>query len=494
MSLVQWAIPRLSPLLPLEEADLKEVIKYTNTLSDEAAADHLHQLLGDSQPATDFTTQFISERKELATGMSKDVKSSTFAPPPGPPPGDHKHANGASGASGIDRPAPLPPAYTPSSSSSHQADISPASVKAAQRHTNAVIEAARIRAKDEQQMQQALQNLQYQYGIYNSDIEPEHDTDNYCFCPIHQYQRMKRSRYGVQDRWSKAVLYPGEKAYNDGWTTTGATGLFSSNPYANRVVSPFGYSYARSWSMGPQRPVPNYHARAIHQTIDLNNHFNQQAQANIAAQEPKHSIWDDDALDKAMSGLAVGGPRSEKAQLEKGGPSSINGSAGEKPKMSRMASIRKSIGIKSSDERAIGKVEKSVGKGKALRDEILAEERGRWPDDQWRQIVNMYQDKVGMIRIIADLRARSPIQYLHMLRAGYFEPIPVAWADQASNPLKFSIEAAAGWRGITPAWRGYEDTAEERLYWVLNHREGSVGMRMKPGKLTRQDGPKEIKS
>jgi hypothetical protein len=56
----------------------------------------------------------------------------------------------------------------------------------------------------------------------------------------------------------------------------------------------------------------------------------------------------------------------------------------------------------------------------------------------------------------------------------------VAWAAQASNPLKFSIEAASGWRGITPAWRGYEDTAEERLYWVLNHREGSVGARMKP--------------
>jgi hypothetical protein len=91
-----------------------------------------------------------------------------------------------------------------------------------------------------------------------------------------------------------------------------------------------------------------------------------------------------------------------------------------------------------------------------------------------------YQEKVGMFRMIADLRARKPIQYLHLLRAGYFEPIPVAWATQASNPLKFNIEAAAGWRGITPAWRGYEDTAEERLYWVLNHREGSVGMRMKP--------------
>ncbi|KAK4634375.1 hypothetical protein CLAFUW4_00208 [Fulvia fulva] len=91
---------------------------------------------------------------------------------------------------------------------------------------------------------------------------------------------------------------------------------------------------------------------------------------------------------------------------------------------------------------------------------------------------------MGMTSKIADLRASCPIRYLHLLRAGYFEPIPVAWANQVSNPLKFSIEAQAGWRGITPAWRGYEDTAEERLYWVLNHREGSVGMRMKPDQIS----------
>ena len=119
-------------------------------------------------------------------------------------------------------------------------------------------------------------------------------------------------------------------------------------------------------------------------------------------------------------------------------------------------------------------------RGQELRNAILEEEYGRWPDQEWRQIVAAYQEKVGMTRKIADLRARHPTQYLHLLRAGYFEPIPVAWANLASNPLKFSIEASAGWRGITPAWRGYEDTAEERLYWVLNHREGSVGMRMKP--------------
>ena len=59
-------------------------------------------------------------------------------------------------------------------------------------------------------MQNALQNLQFQYKIYNSDIEPEHEADYYCNCPIHNYQSMKWSRYGVQEKWSKAVMYPGQ--------------------------------------------------------------------------------------------------------------------------------------------------------------------------------------------------------------------------------------------------------------------------------------------
>lgn len=58
-------------------------------------------------------------------------------------------------------------------------------------------------------MQNMLQTLQLRYGIYNSEIEPEHETDYYCSCPIHLYQRAKWSRYKVQDMWSKAVMYPG---------------------------------------------------------------------------------------------------------------------------------------------------------------------------------------------------------------------------------------------------------------------------------------------
>ena len=58
-------------------------------------------------------------------------------------------------------------------------------------------------------MQNELQRLQLQYRIYNSDIEPEHDTEYYCNCAIHQYQQRKWNRLGVQEMSAKAVMYPG---------------------------------------------------------------------------------------------------------------------------------------------------------------------------------------------------------------------------------------------------------------------------------------------
>jgi hypothetical protein len=247
------------------------------------------------------------------------------------------------------------------------------------------------------------------------------------------------------------------------------------------------------------QPNPRYHAQSIHQTIQLNAALNAEAQAAINAKEPKHNIWHVDQLDNSMSNLTIdekpSGKADEKKQYpdEKGsagkrqsiaGPST-NGESSAKP--SRFAGLKKALAIKSPEEKEADRVQKMSSKGRELRNAILEEEQGRWPDQEWRQIVANYQEKIGMTRKVADLRNRQPTQYLHLLRAGYFEPIPVAWANQASNPLKFSIEAAAGWRGITPTWRGFEDTAEERLYWVLNHREGSVGQRLKPDFISAMD-------
>ena len=42
-------------------------------------------------------------------------------------------------------------------------------------HTNQVIQAGHLRARDEQQMQNLLQQAQYEAGIYNPDLEPEHE-------------------------------------------------------------------------------------------------------------------------------------------------------------------------------------------------------------------------------------------------------------------------------------------------------------------------------
>ena len=240
-------------------------------------------------------------------------------------------------------------------------------------------------------------------------------------------------------------------------------------------------------------PSPRWHAMSVQQTIQLNASLNAEAQRTIDAHEPRVNIWDVDQLESAMSNLNFSDASSSQLSqvdgksrpVEKGSAAekrqSIAGPSNSKSeKPSKFAGLKKGLGIKSSEEKAADKREKMISQAKELRNAILYEENGRWPDQEWRYIVAVYQDKVGMTKKIADLRARQPTQYLHLLRAGYFEPIPVAWANLVSNPLKFSIEASAGWRGITPAWRGFEDTAEERLYWVLNHREGSVGMRIKP--------------
>jgi hypothetical protein len=332
-------------------------------------------------------------------------------------------------------------------------------------------------------MQNALQNLQQQYRIFNSEIEPEHDSDYPCGCPIHQYKLMKRRRRPVLTQWSEAVMYPGEKVYHD---LALQPGIFSGNPYQLRVISPYGYGTG-AWAR--QYPQPSSHVKFIHQTIQLNNSLNREAQAKIDAMEPKQSIWDDKTSSSSLVATEKGGnssgegdskhyPVEKPPQYES--TSSIDGPP-RRSSTSRFSSFRKAVGIKSSDERATAKSEKAISQAIEMRHSILAEESARWPDDETRQIVAVYQNKVGMESKIAGLRAHQPLQYLHLLRAGYFEPIPVAWADQASSILTFNIEPAGGWRGITPQWRGYEDTAEERLYWVLNHREGPANVvRMKP--------------
>ncbi|KAJ5918906.1 hypothetical protein N7454_010050 [Penicillium verhagenii] len=337
-------------------------------------------------------------------------------------------------------------------------------------HTNAVIQAGHLRAVDEQDMQNHLQRLQLQCGIYNTDVEPEHDTEYFCNCPIHQYQARKLGRLRVLKQWSEAVIYPGEKTYHDCYKGAGLLGALSSNPY--QFISSYAYNSGGIGAFAPsnmyggyggmRRPDAYTYTSSLEKTIRLNAQLNSRAQISIDSKEPRSSIWNMDSV--TTSSIATGDEK------------------GVKP--SRLSGFRRTFSIRSPEEKEAEKIKKQFSKNEGLRLEILNEENGRWPNKEWRDLVAEYQEHVGMTQKIADLRARYPIQYLHLLRAGYFEPIPVDWANLASNPLKFSIEAASGWRGITPAWRGFEDTAEERLYWVLNHREGSNGPRMKPDPIS----------
>lgn len=242
-------------------------------------------------------------------------------------------------------------------------------------------------------------------------------------------------------------------------------------------MSPYGPNGAACY--GAQAPQPHFYTMWLQQTIKLNASLNVQAQAAVDAREPPFNIWDMNEVNLLIPETTVGAISSDRTDDRRRHSiaGSLTNSIADGAKSSKFKALKRAFSIKSAEE-------KFSLRGQELRNAILEEESGRWPDQESRQIVAAYQENIGMTQKIAHLRAHCPIQYLHLLRAGYFEPIPVAWANLDSNPLKFTIDSSAGWRGITPAWRGFENTAEERLYWVLNHREGSGGMRIKPDSIS----------
>lgn len=167
MALQQWAIPELSPLLPLDESELKQIVDYASTLSDAEAARHFGELLGDSPEALRFITSFNEQRGEVTAGMSQpvaDSKGHQFAPPSYPPPSGNKPTysndtkqNGIGDAAGLgsgsggpqhnggNKQGP-PPSYAPPAGAP---PVNGTSRTVAHHHTNQVIEAAKVRAKDE---------------------------------------------------------------------------------------------------------------------------------------------------------------------------------------------------------------------------------------------------------------------------------------------------------------------------------------------------------
>ncbi|KGO68100.1 Zinc finger, C2HC5-type [Penicillium italicum] len=70
-----WAAPRLSQLLPLDPESLSQVIDYAVSLSREACADHLKNLLGDSPAALEFISSFNSRREPQRPPQNPSTQS-----------------------------------------------------------------------------------------------------------------------------------------------------------------------------------------------------------------------------------------------------------------------------------------------------------------------------------------------------------------------------------------------------------------------------------
>ncbi|OTB10123.1 hypothetical protein K445DRAFT_17007 [Daldinia sp. EC12] len=75
---------QLSKLLPLPEAELKQVIDYAATLSKSEAAEHFRNLLGESPEAIDFIASFNSKRQDPKTTSTSSRSSSQIEPVPKP--------------------------------------------------------------------------------------------------------------------------------------------------------------------------------------------------------------------------------------------------------------------------------------------------------------------------------------------------------------------------------------------------------------------------
>lgn len=263
------------------------------------------------------------------------------------------------------------------------------------------------------------------------------------------------------------LIRAGELAYHDSHSSARTM----KNPYS-RVPTPFAITTPGSYSTA--KPTLFGYNQYIQKIVRLNATLNAEAQAAIGATEPTSTIWDveetstpNDADTTSSSDIQQ---PAEQRLTHQNNPS---GSPTEGSKPSTFDSLKRMLSKKTTEE-------KTVIHTRGLRKAILDEEEGRWPNQEWRQLVATYQETVGIGTKVADLRTRHPIQYFHLLRAGYFEPIPLAWAKSMSNPLNLSVDAMSGWRGVTPGWRGYKDLAEERLYWVMNHTEGIVGSKTKP--------------
>lgn len=65
----QWAVPQLRMLLPLDAAELRDIIKYADSLPTSEATEHLQSILGDSPQASEFIASYAQRREPSSHGL-----------------------------------------------------------------------------------------------------------------------------------------------------------------------------------------------------------------------------------------------------------------------------------------------------------------------------------------------------------------------------------------------------------------------------------------
>ncbi|KAL8936130.1 MAG: hypothetical protein Q9216_005097 [Gyalolechia sp. 2 TL-2023] len=80
MASSNWALSQISRILPLDEQSLQEILDYTSTLSKDASADHLRNLLGTSPKALEFISSYNSRREAPVTESEPSTAAASEPP------------------------------------------------------------------------------------------------------------------------------------------------------------------------------------------------------------------------------------------------------------------------------------------------------------------------------------------------------------------------------------------------------------------------------
>lgn len=160
MALQQWELQQqLATILPIDGEELKQIISYADSLPSDQASEHFSELLGDSPEALRFITTYRESRSGRNGATSNQDMKGLQSQPSHPRPDNNYDEDVktpfSSDTKGAHQTTVMPADLLPARSTGSYAPppgappTSMSSRLTARVHTNPVIEAATVRARDE---------------------------------------------------------------------------------------------------------------------------------------------------------------------------------------------------------------------------------------------------------------------------------------------------------------------------------------------------------